>query len=60
MNPLGDPLNDVKTKLSDANEEYFIDFKLVPQRGIYCEVLLHTKGKIQLSLQVKKIRLIAV
>ena len=54
------PLNDVKTKLSDANEEYFIDFKLVPQRGIYCEVLLHTKGKIQLSLQVKKIRLIAV
>ena len=44
MNPFGDPLYEGTEKMSDYNEEYFIDFQTVPQRGEFCETELATKN----------------
>ena len=44
VNPFGDPLYEGTEKMSDYNEEYFIDFQTVPQRGEFCETELATKN----------------
>ena len=43
VNPFGDPLYEGTQKLEEYDEEYFIDFQAVPQRGMHCDIEFATK-----------------